>query len=250
MKQCIFTLEEVQEKGGGVWRLRLAGDASAITAPGQFVNIQLPGKFLRRPISVSDWWEGGVSLLVKEAGEGTRELVRLPTGTKLDVLTGLGNGFDVSEAKGKHAVLVSGGIGIAPLYGLVRRMEEAGVEIQAIVTGFASEDQARVLYRGDWVIKGYRVLPVTEDGSLGTKGLVTDILRHMLPDSHYVMACGPAPMLKAICNLSQITGGQFSFEARMACGFGACMGCTIPTRNGPRRVCKDGPVFRKEEIVW
>ncbi len=249
MKQGIFTLEEVREKGGGIWLLRLAGDTSAITAPGQFVNIELPGKFLRRPISVHEWWEDGLELLVKEAGEGTRELVRLPAGTKLDVLTGLGNGFDVLDAKGKHAVLVSGGIGIAPFYGLVRCMEEAGVDIQAIVVGFASEEQARLLYTGDWVIMGYRVLPVTEDGSLGAKGLVTDVLK-TLPDCHYVMACGPTPMLKAVHALPQITGGQFSFEARMACGFGACVGCSIPTKNGPRRVCKDGPVFRKEEIVW
>lgn len=250
MKQGIFTLEQVQNKGGGIWMLRLAGDASAITAPGQFVNIQLPGKFLRRPISVCKWWDEGLELLVKEAGEGTRELVRLPEGTKLDVLTGLGNGFDVSEAKGKHAVLVGGGIGIAPLYGLVRCMKEAGVGIQAIVVGFATEEQAHSLYTGDWVVMGYRVLTVTEDGTLGAKGFVTDVLERMLPDCHYVMACGPTPMLKAICDLPQITGGQFSFEARMACGFGACVGCSIPTKNGPRRVCKDGPVFQKEEIVW
>lgn len=249
MKQGIFTLKSVEQRGD-IWRLRLSGDTSAITAPGQFVNIQLPGRFLRRPISVCDWSEDELNLMIKEAGEGTRELVHMPPGTELDILTGLGNGFNVSEAEGKHAVLVSGGVGIAPLYGLVRCMEEAGVGVRAIVAGFASEEQARVLYRGDWVIMGYRVLPVTEDGSLGSKGLVTDILKNVLPDCSYVMACGPAPMLKAVCELPQITGGQFSFEARMACGFGACVGCSIPTKNGPRRVCKDGPVFRKEEIVW
>ena len=250
MKRGIFTLEQTRNWGGGLWMLRLEGDASGISAPGQFVNIELPGKFLRRPISIHEWWEEGLELLVKEAGEGTRNLIHMPVGTKLDILTGLGNGFDVQAAKGKHAVLVGGGIGIAPLYGLARCMEEAGVGIRAIVVGFASEEQARILYTGDWVIMGYRVLVATEDGSLGTKGLVTDVLEKMLPDCHYVMACGPAPMLKAVCELPQITGGQFSFEARMACGFGACVGCSIPTKNGPRRVCKDGPVFRKEEIVW
>ena len=249
MKQEIFTLEQAQFKGGGVWLLRLAGDTSAITAPGQFVNIELPGKFLRRPIAVYEWWDGGLELLVEEAGEGTRELVHFPIGTKLDMLTGLGNGYDVSAAKGKNAVLVCGGSGIAPLYGLVSRMKEAGAEIQAIVAGFATKEQTRIFYTGDWERMGYRVLIATEDGSLGTKGLVTDVLK-TLPDCHYVLACGPTPMLQAVGNLPQITEGQFSFGARMACGFGACVGCTMETKNGLRRVCKDGPVFQKEEILW
>ena len=132
---------------------------------------------------------------------------------------------------------------------LVRCMEEAEVGIHAIVIGFASEEQAHVLYTGKWVIDGYQVLVVTEDGSLGAKGFVTDILK-TFPEDTYVMACGPAPMLRAVCELPNVSGGQFSFESRMACGFGACVGCSIPMKNGPKRVCKDGPVFRKEDILW
>ncbi len=245
MKQSVFTLEQVQQLTQDTWELALAGDTSAITAPGQFVNIALPGKFLRRPISVCDWTEGRLTLLVKEAGTGTRELVRLSAGTELDVLSGLGSGFDISHAD-KDAVLVGGGIGAAPLYGLARRMAEAGREPR-VVLGFRTKQD--VFYLEEFASLGAQVSLSTEDGSLGVRGFVTDALKQ-LPDCRRVLACGPAPMLHSIAALPQITGGQFSFEARMACGFGACVGCTVETANGPRRVCKDGPVFRKEELVW
>ena len=245
MRKTIFTLERTRQLAGDVWELTLAGDTSAVTAPGQFVNLELPGKILRRPISVCGWDGGSLTLLVKEAGAGTRELVRLPEGTKLDTLTGLGNGFDVSAAP-EGAVLVGGGIGIAPLYGLAKRMLEAGRK-PAAVLGFRSGEDA--FYLEEFAALGLELRPASEDGSLGTKGFVTDALKN-LPDCRYVLACGPAPMLRAVCALPQIAGGQFSFEARMACGFGACVGCTIETGNGLRRVCKDGPVFRKEEILW
>ena len=202
MKKTLFTLERVRRLAGDIWELRLSGDTSAITVPGQFVNIELPGKFLRRPISVCDWGPGSLTLLVKEAGEGTKELVRLPAGTELDVLSGLGNGFDLTRVpeNAVNTFLVGGGIGAAPLY-------------------------------------------------LGTKGFVTDVLK-TLPGCAYLLACGPTPMLKAVHALPRLTGGQFSFEARMACGFGACVGCTIQTEKGLRRVCKDGPIFHKEDILW
>lgn len=245
MKQSEFTLEAARQLTGDVWELALAGDTSGITAPGQFVNIGLPGKFLRRPISVCDWTAEGLTLLVKEAGAGTRELVRLPAGTRLDLLTGLGNGFDVSAVP-EEAVLTGGGVGAAPLYGLARRMKEAG-RSPAVVLGFRSREDA--FYLEEFAALGLPVKIATEDGSLGAGGFVTGVLRN-LPDCRYVLACGPSPMLKAVCALPQLTGGQFSFEARMACGFGACVGCTIGTKNGLRRVCKDGPVFRKEEILW
>ena len=244
MKQSVFTLERSRRLTGDVWELALAGDTSAMTAPGQFVNIQLLGKYLRRPISVCDWDGAGVKLLVKEAGEGTRMLARMASGTELDVLTGLGNGFDLSRAE-ESAVLAGGGIGVAPLYGLARRMAEAGVPV-TVALGFPSKED--VFYREEFAALGCRVLTATQDGSLGVHGLVTDLLRDL--ECSYVMACGPTPMLRAVCALPGITGGQFSFEARMACGFGACVGCSIPTANGPRRVCKDGPVFNKEEILW
>ena len=245
MKKSVFTLTRARQLTGDVWELTLAGDTSAITTPGQFVNIQLPGKFLRRPISVCDWTAERLTLLVKEAGEGTRALVRLPAGTELDTLSGLGNGFDLSNPP-ENAVLVGGGIGAAPLVGLARRMLEAG-RTPAVVLGFRSKADA--FYLGEFAALGCEVLPATEDGSLGTRGFVTDVLK-TLPERGYVLACGPTPMLSAVHALPQLDGGQFSFEARMACGFGACVGCTIETKSGLRRVCKDGPVFRKEEILW
>lgn len=230
-----------------MWELALAGDTSAVTAPGQFVNIALPGKFLRRPISVCDWTADELILLVKEAGEGTRELVRMAPGTELDVLSGLGNGFTIDPAvTGPNPVLVGGGIGVAPLYGLGRRMRAAGQPF-TVVLGFRSEREA--FYLEEFAALGAEVLVAAEDGSFGTKGFVTDVLSALSEDA-YVLSCGPTPMLRAVCGHPRVTGGQFSFEARMACGFGACVGCSIPTANGPRRVCKDGPVFRKEEIIW
>ncbi len=247
MRQSVFTLEQSRRLTHDTWELTLAGDTSAIAAPGQFVNIALPGKFLRRPISVCDWDASGLILLVKEAGAGTRELVRLPAGTELDILTGLGNGFDHSpDTVGPDPVLVGGGIGAAPLYGLAKRMAEAG-RPPRIVLGFRTKEDG--FYLEEFAALGARIATATEDGSLGVKGFVTDALR-ALPDCRYVLACGPAPMLRSVAALPQIDGGQFSFEARMACGFGACVGCTIETADGPRRVCRDGPVFRKEEIVW
>ena len=245
MKKSLFTLHAARPLSGDVWELILEGDASAVTAPGQFVNLELPGKFLRRPISVCDWTETGLTLLVKEVGAGTRELVRLPAGTRLDVLTGLGNGFGIGAAP-EGAVLVGGGIGSAPLYGLAKRMLAAGRSVQ-VVLGFRSKEDA--FYLEEFAALGAEVLAASEDGSLGTRGFVTDVLNE-LPDCRFVCACGPTAMLKAVHALPQITGGQFSFEARMACGFGACVGCTIQTKKGLRRVCKDGPIFHKEDIVW
>ena len=245
MKESVWTLERSRQLTGDVWELRLSGDTSAVTVPGQFVNLELPGKFLRRPISVCDWAEGRLTLLVKEAGEGTKELVRLPAGTKLNTLSGLGTGFDIAAVP-EVAVLVGGGIGAAPLYGLAKRMLAAGRSVQ-VVLGFRSKEDA--FYLEEFAALGAEVLTASEDGSLGTRGFVTDVLSR-LPEHRYVLACGPTAMLKAVHALPQITGGQFSFEARMACGFGACVGCTIQTKKGLRRVCKDGPIFHKEDIVW
>lgn len=247
MKQGLYRIESNRPLTADVWELRLAGDTSPITAPGQFVNVRIDGLYLRRPISVCDWDGERLTLLVKEAGEGTRELVRLPAGTELDVLSGLGNGFDLTEAA-EGAVLVGGGIGAAPLYGLAKRMSTQGRR-PAVILGFRSREDAFYLERFYGLESEPRVFIVTEDGNLGAKGFVTDLLR-AFPETSYVLACGPTTMLRAVHALPQVTGGQFSFEARMACGFGACVGCTIQTANGPKRVCKDGPVFRKEEIVW
>ena len=245
MKKSFFTVEHTRQLNGDTYEMILSGDTSAITAPGQFVEIELPGKFLRRPISICNWNEEGIILLVKVIGGGTHELVRCVPGEELDVLSGLGNGFDMSLA-GEHPVLAGGGIGVAPLYGLAQRMLEAGMN-PTVALGFRS--QKDVYYLEEFAALGCRLLMATEDGSMGTKGFVTDCIQ-AVPECDYVLTCGPLPMLKAVHSLSQLKGGQFSFEARMACGFGACMGCTVSTVNGYKRVCKDGPILYKEEIVW
>lgn len=246
MKQSLFTLEHARQLTADTYELVLSGDTSAITAPGQFVNIELPGKFLRRPISICNWSsEGALMLLVKVVGDGTKQLVRCVPGTELDVLSGLGNGFDLTLA-GQHPILLGGGIGIAPLYGLAQRMLQAGMT-PTVGLGFRS--QADAFYLEEFGALGCRLMVATEDGSLGTRGFVTDIARNV-PECDYVLCCGPLPMLKAVHALPQLTGGQFSFEARMGCGFGACVGCSVPTVQGTKRVCKDGPILYKEEIVW
>lgn len=244
MNERIFTLERARQLTGDVYELVLSGDMSDITAPGQFVNLELPGKFLRRPISVASWTENALLLLVRVAGEGTRELVRSVPGTEFRTLSGLGNGFDPLRC-GKKPVLVGGGIGAAPLYGLAKRMLELGIT-PTLALGFRTASDA--FYLQEFGALGCPMFLATEDGSLGTRGFVTDLVANT--DCDYCFVCGPTPMLRAVHALPQLSDGQFSFEARMACGFGACVGCTIQTAGGPRRVCKDGPVFGKEEIVW
>lgn len=246
MKQSLFTMEHARQLTEDTYELVLSGDTSAVTAPGQFVNISLPGKFLRRPISICSWTkEGALMLLVKVVGGGTHDLVRCVPGTELDVLSGLGNGFDTAFG-GDSPVLVGGGIGTAPMYGLAQRLLDQG-RTPTVVLGFRSGKDA--FYLEEFAALGCRLMIATEDGSMGTKGFVTDCLKK-LPDLSYVFACGPLPMLKAVHSLPGLTGGQYSFEARMGCGFGACMGCTVPTKDGYKRVCKDGPILYQEEIVW
>ena len=246
MLQTKMTLASSKPLTADVWEMAFTGDTEAFTRPGQFVNIELPGRFLRRPISVSNYNDDGCLLLVRVAGEGTAEMVSMPVGTQFDMLTGLGNGFDPEE-RGEHPVLIGGGIGVAPMYGLAWKMVGCGLT-PTVALGFRTAADA--FYIEEFAALGCKVFVATEDGSLGTKGFVTDCVRKFIPEADYAFVCGPTPMLKAVYGLEQLKGGQFRFEARMACGFGACVGCTIPTANGPKRVCKDGPVFRKEEIVW
>jgi len=246
MDKTLFTLEASRRLTADVWELALSGNTEAITRPGQFVNLELPGKFLRRPVSVANWTEDGLLLLVRAVGEGSRLLTQAPAGTRFDTLSGLGNGFDLSDA-GPAPVLVGGGIGLAPLYGLARRLIGAGT-VPAVVLGFRSAADA--FYLEEFAALGCRLSLSTEDGSLGVRGFVTDCLLRSAPDCSRVFACGPTPMLRALAALPCTDGGQFSLEARMGCGFGVCMGCTVPTADGPRRVCADGPVFRKEALVW
>ena len=227
----------------GVWAMRLEGDTREIRRPGQFVQVQVPGFYLRRPISVCDWDERGLLLVYKVVGEGTAAMARMQPGEALDLLTGLGNGFDPAMA-GQRPLLVGGGVGLPPLLGLAKTLVRGGVRPLA-AAGFGTE--ADVMLREEFRAAGVELHIATMDGSLGVKGLVTDAMRALAFDS--VFACGPLPMLRAVYDAAEVPG-QFSFEERMGCGFGACMGCTLMTRNGPKRVCADGPVFRREEILW
>ena len=249
MKSTCFTVERVRPLTNDITEMTFSGDASAITAPGQFVNIALPGHFLRRPVSVCDWSENHLRLLIRTVGAGTQALTRYAPGTVVDMLVGLGNGFDLSalsEIRSESVILAGGGIGIAPLYGLAKALTRQGI---APVVALGFRNRADAFYIDEFRNSGAEVLIATEDGSAGTRGLVTDLLRRH--DSRtYVFCCGPLAMLRAVHGLPHLTGGQYSFEARMGCGFGACMGCSMPFRGTWKRVCKDGPVFFREEIVW
>lgn len=240
MTDTRFVIRANERIARDVFRLRLEGDASALKTPGQFVNVALPGKYLRRPFSVCDWSDREVTLLYKVVGAGTGLLSRLSAGTELDVLVGLGNGFDAA-AGGETPVLVGGGLGAAPLPALAKSLLRRGAR-PVVCLGFATRTD--VLLAEELEALGLEVRVATVDGSAGRRGMVTDLL----PASSYVFACGPEPMLRAVYDCC--ADGQFSFENRMGCGFGACMGCTCETNFGPKRVCRDGPVFRKEEILW
>ena len=240
MRQVTYTIESNGSLTGGVYRATLRGDTSAITRPGQFVNIALDGLFLRRPISVCDWDEDALTLIYKVVGTGTEQLSRMAPGQTLDALSGLGNGYDIAACP-DNPVLAGGGVGVPPLYGLAKRMLAAGKK-PTVVLGFNTA--AEIFYDMQFAALGVAVSVATVDGTAGVKGFVTALI----PEGAYVCACGPEPMLKAVYN--KAAGGQFSFEARMGCGFGACMGCTCKTVTGHKRICKEGPVLFKEEILW
>lgn len=219
----------------------LEGDTQYITAPGQFVNIKLEGKFLRRPISVCDYDESTITLIYKVVGEGTEYMSALSEGFELDVLTGLGNGYDIS--KSQKPLVIGGGVGVPPMYNLTKELIKAGQD-PTVILGFNTKDE--VFYEEEFKALGVETVIATVDGSYGVKGFVTDA---MPEDYDYFYTCGPLPMFKAIYNASK-TSGQFSFEERMGCGFGACMGCSCKTKYANKRICKDGPVLVKEEIIW
>ncbi len=243
MKQAIFTITSNSTIARDIWRMELTGDASAIARPGQFVNIALPGFSLRRPISVCDCSEESLTLIYKAVGQGTEYMTSLKAGTQLDLLTGLGNGFDTSVSWQKP-LLVGGGVGAPPLYKLAKELIAAGKRPHVIL-GFASASD--VFLAEEFAALGAEVTVTTVDGSLGIKGFVTDALEGV--DYDGIFACGPISMLKALCTATD-KPAQLSFEERMACGFGACMGCSRMTRNGAKRICKDGPVMDREEIIW
>ncbi len=243
----IFTVEANEDIARDVFRMRLAGPTEDFSAPGQFVDIRLEGLYLRRPISVCDWGDGWLDIIYKVVGRGTAQLAMLGGGTELDVLTGLGNGFSVEEARGKEVALVGGGVGLPPLYALAKCLKSQSIVPKAVI-GFASA--ADVFFAEEFERLGCGVLVCTEDGSAGTQGRVTDALADLQYGYYY--ASGPMAMLRAVHAVGEQRGaaGQLTFEERMGCGFGVCMGCTVQTKSGPRRVCKDGPVFRSAEVAF
>lgn len=223
----------------------LAGAEGIITTPGQFVNLAVEGKFLRRPISVCGVEGDRLTLLYDVVGEGTAEMARWKPGYEADVLAPLGNGFDVSRS-GDAPLLLGGGIGIAPLYQLARELMKRGVR-PTVILGFNTV--ADVAWLEEFRQTGADVFVATVDGSMGTKGFVTDVAECRDTRHGYFYACGPLSMLRALC-ASLTIPGELSLEARMACGFGVCMCCSLETADGAKRICKDGPVFRKEELIW
>ena len=242
MKQSIFTIASNDALTQNIYKMVLIGDTTAITAPGQFVNIKLDGLFLRRPISVCDYDENTLTIIYKVVGKGTQAMSQMAAGLELDILTGLGNGYDTTLS-GNAPVLLGGGVGVPPMYHLAKKLVEQG-KIVSVILGFNTASE--VFYENEFRALGCHVKVTTVDGSYGQKGFVTNAL----PENYtYFYTCGPEPMLKAVYKATT-TSGQMSFEERMGCGFGACMGCSCKTITGYKRICKEGPVMKKEEILW
>ena len=244
-KRDIYTVLSNEPLTPAVYRMVLAGDTQYITRSGQFINIELEGKFLRRPISVSDYDERSVTIIYKVVGRGTEQMKGMVAGQKLDILTGLGNGFN-SENSGPRPLLVGGGVGVPPMYNLCKRLISEGKR-PVVIIGFNTKDE--VFYYDEFKALGVDVYCSTADGSFGTKGFVTDVIRGEGLEFDYLYTCGPLPMLKALYDATTVDG-EYSFEERMGCGFGACMGCTCKTKYGNKRICKDGPVLKRDEIIW
>ena len=226
-----------------IYEMKLEGETSHITAPGQFINILLDGFYLRRPISICDYDENTVTIIYKVVGHGTEAMAKLAQGENLDVLCGLGNGFNTAKC-GKRTVLIGGGVGVPPMYNLCKKLIADGKDV-SVILGFNTESE--IFYKEEFESLGAKVYVSTVDGSFGTKGFVTDVLKDLEYD--YFCTCGPMPMFRAIEKIAA-TSGQYSFEERMGCGFGACMGCSCKTKYGYKRICRDGPVLEREEIIW
>ena len=245
MDQQLCTILENKPLTDLVWTMKLEADTKAITAPGQFVNLKLEGLYLRRPISICDWDDTSITLIYKVVGEGTEKMTALVPGQQIDTLIGLGNGYNIDGDEQKP-LLIGGGVGVPPLYALCKALIAQGKK-PAVVLGFNTASE--VFWKDEFEALGVPVTVTTADGSMGVKGFVTNA---MDGDFDYVYTCGPEPMFKAVYKVLDEKGisGQFSFEERMACGFGVCMGCSCKTKYGNKRICKDGPVLVKEEIIW
>lgn len=243
MYQGIYEIISNKQLTESIFEMILKGDTSSITAPGQFINIKLDGFYLRRPISICDYDDSTITIIYKVVGDGTEVMSKMYSGEKLDVLCGLGNGFDTSKSMDKP-VLIGGGVGVPPMYNLCKKLIAEGKKV-TVILGFNKKDE--IFYEDDFKKLGADVKVTTVDGSYGIKGFVTDALKET--EYTYFYTCGPMPMFKAI-ELTATTSGQYSFEERMGCGFGACMGCTCKTKYGNKRICKDGPILKREEIIW
>lgn len=244
-KKAIYTVESNKKIADEVFCMKLSGDTSQISAPGQFINIALEGMYLRRPISICDYGENTLTIIYKVVGKGTLALSQMTGGEKLDCLTALGNGFDTSKCQ-KSALVIGGGVGVPPLYKLSKKLISEGKDV-TVILGFNKAGD--VFGIKEFEDLGVKVILCTADGSVGTKGFVTTPMNDEKIEYDYFFTCGPEPMLKAVYDVSD-TSGQFSFESRMGCGFGACLACSCKTKYGYKRICKDGPILKKEEIVW
>ena len=245
MQRVLLTVTKNEALTPLIYEMKLAGDVSGVTRAGQFVEIALDGLYLRRPISVCNYEAGELTLIYKVVGKGTNLMSQMAEGTQLDVLTGLGNGFDIDHECEKP-LLVGGGVGVPPLYRLTRDLIARGKEV-TVVLGFNTESE--IFYAEKFEEAGAKVIIATADGSVGVKGFVTTAIAEGGVEADYFYSCGPLPMLKALCQSLEIDG-EVSLEERMGCGFGICMGCSIQTTKGAKRVCKEGPVFKKEEVIW
>lgn len=244
-KKGIYTILSNEPLTPAVYRMVLEGDTQYITRSGQFINIELEGKFLRRPISVSDYDATTITIIYKVVGSGTEQMKAMSAGQTLDILTGLGNGFN-TENDAQRPLLVGGGVGVPPLYNLCKRLLSEGKQ-PVVILGFNTKSE--IFYEAEFKALNVDVYCSTADGSYGTKGFVTDVIREKALKFDYLYTCGPLPMLKALYDATAVDG-EFSFEERMGCGFGACVGCTCKTKYGYKRICKDGPVLKREEIIW
>lgn len=243
MRELNFTIAENKKIAKDTMLMILSGETDDITASGQFINIKLEGKFLRRPISICDYDENSITIIYKIVGSGTKQLSLMKKGEILNVLSALGNGYDTSKS-GEKPLLIGGGVGVPPMYNLCKKLISLGKSV-SVILGFNSADE--VFFEDEFKDLGAEVFVTTVDGSKGKKGFVTDVMKDL--DYSYFYTCGPMPMFKAIENIAT-TGGQFSFEERMGCGFGACMGCSCETKYGNIRICRDGPVLEREVIKW
>ena len=243
MTQGIYKVISNIPLAPSVYKMELEGDISALTRPGQFINFKIEGLYLRRPISVCDYSDNTITVIYKVVGEGTEIMSKAEKGDEFDILVGLGNGFDTSLS-GEKPLLIGGGVGVPPLYKLCKELIKEGKEV-SVVLGFNNESE--IFYKNEFEQLGTKVYITTVDGSCGIKGFVTNAMEQI--DYDYFYTCGPEPMFKAIENAVKVSG-QYSFEERMGCGFGACMGCSCKTKYGNKRICKDGPVLLREEIIW